>query len=197
MKYVFMATSANFGNMFSMAGASLILPFLPMLPKQILLINFLTDLPEMAIASDAVDEIFIERPHRWDVSFIRRFMLVFGPVSSAFDFLTFAVLLWGLKARQELFHTGWFVESVLSAALVVFALRTREPFQRSKPGRGMQLATAGVALATLILPYTPLAGLLGFVPLPPLFMLAVAAIVVVYFAAAELTKRWFFRRFED
>jgi Mg2+-importing ATPase len=196
LKYVFMATSANFGNMFSMAGASLILPFLPMLPKQILLINFLTDLPEMAIASDTVDEIFIERPHRWDVSFIRRFMLVFGPVSSAFDFLTFAVLLWGLKARPELFHTGWFVESVLSAALVVFALRTRGPFQHSKPSRGMLLATAGVALAALILPYTPLARLLGFVPLPPLFLLAVAAIVVVYFATAELTKRWFFKRFE-
>jgi Mg2+-importing ATPase len=123
-------------------------------------------------------------------------MLVFGPLSSAFDFLTFAVLLWGLNARQELFHTGWFVESVLSAALVVFALRTREPFQRSRPSRSMSLATAGVALAALILPYTPLAGLLGFVRLPPLFLLAVAAIVVVYFAAAEVTKRWFFKRFE-
>jgi Mg2+-importing ATPase len=196
LKYVFMATSANFGNMFSMAGASLLLPFLPMLPKQILLINFLTDLPEMAIASDTVDETFIERPHRWDVGFIRRFMLVFGPVSSAFDFMTFAVLLWGLRARQEMFHTGWYVESVLSAALVVFALRTRQPFQRSRPSRGMLLATAGVALVTLALPYTPLARLLGFVPIPPLFLLAVAAIVVSYFVVAELTKRWFFKRFE-
>ncbi len=195
LKYVFMATSANFGNMFSMAGASLVLPFLPMLPKQILLINFLTDLPEMTIASDNVDDIFIERPHRWDVGFIRRFMLVFGTVSSAFDFLTFAVLLWGLRAGQELFHTGWFVESVLSAALVVFALRTRQPFQRSKPSRSLLLATAGVALVALVLPYAPLARLLSFVPVPPLFLLAVAAIVAVYFITAEMTKRWFFRRF--
>jgi Mg2+-importing ATPase len=197
LKYVFMATSANFGNMFSMAGASLLLPFLPMLPKQILLINFLTDLPEMAIASDTVDDTFIERPHRWDIKFIRRFMLVFGPVSSAFDFMTFALLLWGLRARPELFHTGWFVESVLSAALVVFALRTRQPFRNSRPSRGMQLATAGVALVALALPYTPLARLFGFVPIPALFLLAVAAIVVIYFAVAELTKRWFFRRFES
>jgi Mg2+-importing ATPase len=195
LKYVFMATSANFGNMFSMAGASLVLPFLPMLPKQILLINFLTDLPEMTIASDNVDDIFIERPHRWNVGFIRRFMLVFGTVSSAFDFLTFAVLLWGLRAGQGLFHTGWFVESVLSAALVVFALRTRQPFQRSKPSRSLLLATAGVALVALVLPYAPLARLLSFVPVPPLFLLAVAAIVAVYFITAEMTKRWFFRRF--
>jgi Mg2+-importing ATPase len=195
LKYVFMATSANFGNMFSMAGASLLLPFLPMLPKQILLINFLTDLPEMTIASDNVDDAFIQRPRRWDVGFIRRFMLVFGSVSSAFDFLTFAVLLWGLRAGQEMFHTGWFIESVLSAGLVVFALRTRQPFQLSGPSRGMLLATAAVALAALVLPYTPLAGLLGFAPLPALFLLSVAAIVTLYFTAAELTKRWFFRRF--
>ena len=195
LKYVFMATSANFGNMFSMAGASLVLPFLPMLPKQILLINFLTDLPEMAIASDNVDDVLIERPRRWDVAFIRRFMLVFGPVSSAFDLLTFAVLLWGFKAGQSQFHTGWFLESVLSATVVVFALRTRQPFLRSRPSRAMLLATAGVGLAALLLPYTPLAALLGFKPLPMLFLLAVAAIVGLYFVVAELIKRWFFKRF--
>ncbi|MCC6958037.1 MAG: magnesium-translocating P-type ATPase, partial [Anaerolineales bacterium] len=117
LKYVFMATSANFGNMFSMAGASLFLPFLPMLPKQILLINFLTDLPEMTIATDNVDDVFVERPHRMDIGFIRRFMLIFGPLSSVFDYATFAMLMWVMKANKQTFHTGWFVESVLSAGV--------------------------------------------------------------------------------
>ena len=197
LKYVFMATSANFGNMFSMAGASLLMPFLPMLPKQILLINFLTDLPEMAIASDRVDEAMIQRPRRWDIGFIRRFMLIFGPISSAFDFLTFALLLWVFKAGEPLFHTGWFVESVLSATLVVFALRTSQPFFRSRPSPGMLLATGAVGLVTLILPYSPLAGLLGFTPLPPSFLLAIGGIVGLYFITAELAKRWFFRHFEQ
>ena len=195
LKYVFMATSANFGNMFSMAGASLFLPFLPMLPKQILLINFLTDLPEMTIAGDNVDDIFVRQPHRWDIGFIRRFMLLFGTLSSAFDYLTFGLLFWALSAGQELFHTGWFVESVLSAALVVFALRTRLPLHRSQPGRALLSATGVVLLATVLLPYTPLTGPLGFRPLPPLFLLAVAAIVAAYLASAELAKRWFYRHY--
>jgi len=195
LKYVFMATSANFGNMFSMAGASLFLPFLPMLPKQILLINFLTDLPEMTIASDNVDDVFVRQPHRWDIGFIRRFMLVFGPLSSAFDFLTFGLLFWVLGAGQELFHTGWFVESVLSAALVVFALRTRLPLYHSRPGRALLSVTGVILLVTLLLPYTPLAGLLGFKPLPLLYLLAIAAIVAAYVASAELVKRWFYRHY--
>ena len=193
LKYVFMATSANFGNMFSMAGASLLLPFLPMLPKQILLINFLTDLPEMTIASDRVDDVYIERPPRWNVSFIRRFMLVFGAVSSAFDFLTFAVLLWVLRANQALFHTGWFLESVLSATAVIFALRTRQPFQHSRPSRGMLYATLAVGLVALSLPYSPLAALLDFTPLPPLLLGTIGAIVIAYFFTAEAVKRWFFK----
>ncbi len=196
LKYVFMATSANFGNMFSVAGASLFLPFLPMLPKQILLINFLTDLPEMTIAGDNVDPVFLECPHRWDVGFIRRFMLVFGPLSSFFDFATFVILLWILRAGQEQFHTGWFIESVFSASLVVFVLRTRLPFTRSQPSRPMLVVTALVALVTLALPYSPLAGLLGFSPLPPVFLLAILVVVVAYFLLAEWAKRWFFRRFE-
>jgi Mg2+-importing ATPase len=195
LKYVFMATSANFGNMFSMAGASLFLPFLPMLPKQILLINFLTDLPEMTIASDNVDDVFVRQPHRWDIGFIRRFMLVFGPLSSVFDFLTFGLLFWVLGAGQELFHTGWFVESVLSAALVVFVLRTRLPLYRSRPGRALLSVTGVMLLVTVLLPYTPLAGLLGFTPLPPLYLLAIAAIVVAYIASAGLVKRWFYRHY--
>jgi Mg2+-importing ATPase len=197
LKYVFMATSANFGNMFSMAGASLFLPFLPMLPKQILLINFLTDLPEMTIAGDNVDPVYIERPHRWDIGFIRRFMLVFGPLSSLFDFATFAVLIWGLHASEAAFHTGWFIESIVSASLVVFTIRTRQPLGKSHPSRAMLLVTALVAVTALLLPYTPLAGPLGLAPLPFATLLVLFGIVVLYFLCAELTKRWFYRRNKD
>jgi Mg2+-importing ATPase len=195
LKYVFMATSANFGNMFSVAGASLFLPYLPMLPKQILLINFLTDLPEMTIAGDNVDDIFVEHPHRWDINFIRRFMTVFGPLSSVFDFMTFGALLLFMHAGQAGFHTGWFIESVLSAGLVVFALRTQLPISRSHPSRPMLIVTGLVMLVTLALPYSPLAGLLGFRPVQPAYLLAIAIIMGLYFLAAELTKRWFFRRY--
>ncbi len=194
LKYVFMATSANFGNMFSMAGASLFLPFLPMLPKQILLINLLTDLPEMAIAGDRVDPEFLERPHRWDVGFVRRFMLVFGSLSSLFDFLTFGVLVAVLHAGQAQFHTGWFVESVVSATLIIFAVRSRLPFHRSRPSRTMALIALAVVLATLLLPYSPLARPLGFAPVPLAIQASIAGIVVLYFLAAEGVKRLFYRR---
>lgn len=193
LKYIFMATSANFGNMFSMAGASLFLPFLPMLPSQILLINFLTDLPEMTIAGDNVDDVYVEQPHRMDIDFIRRFMLVFGPLSSFFDFATFGVLLWLMKAGEAAFHTGWFIESVLSAGFVVFAFRTRLPFLRSKPSRMMLNMTLLVAATTLVLPYTPLAGWLGFIALPPVYLVVILGIVLAYVTVAELAKRWFFR----
>lgn len=194
LKYVFMATSANFGNMFSMAGASLFLPFLPMLPKQILLINFLTDLPEMTIAGDEVDAVYIESPHRMDVNFVRRFMLVFGALSSFFDFASFAVLLWLMKAGEQSFRTGWFVESILSAGVVVFAVRTRLPFQRSRPSRAMLAVTAAVFAISLWLPYSPLAGLLEFTPLPLPTLLVLFGIMALYFLSAELVKRWFYRR---
>ncbi len=195
LKYVFMATSANFGNMFSMAGASLFLTFLPMLPKQILLINFLTDLPEMTIAGDRVDDEFVERPHRWDIGLIRRFMLVFGPLSSFFDFATFAVLLWGFKTTQQEFQTGWFIESVLSAGLVVFAVRTRLPILKSRPSRVMLMMTLLVAAVTLVLPYTPFAALLGFTPLAPLYLMTIFGIIGLYILSAEFAKRWFYRKF--
>lgn len=197
LKYVFMATSANFGNMFSVAGASLFLPYLPMLPKQILLINFLTDLPEMTIASDRVDDVMVERPHRWNIHFISRFMLVFGLISSFFDFATFAVLLWLIKANEMTFHTGWFIESVISAAVVVFVMRTRLPFFRSRPSRPMLLMTGLVALITLALPYTPLAGLMGFTPIPLVYLLFIFAIIGLYVLTAEIAKRWFYRRYSD
>jgi Mg2+-importing ATPase len=200
IKYVFMATSANFGNMFSVAGASLFLPFLPMLPKQILLINFLTDLPEMSIASDHVDQQMIDHPRRWDIRFIRRFMFIFGLLSSVFDFATFGVLFLmihaageALKNSEALFHTGWFIESVLSATLVVFAVRTRLHFNRSRPGKMMMVMTAIVILLVFLLPYSPLSGLLEFTPISPLYLVAMVAISLLYFASAEIAKRIFYR----
>jgi len=194
LKYVFMATSANFGNMFSMAGASLLLPFLPLLPKQILLTNLLTDVPELTISSDRVDDDWIERPRRWDIGFIRKFMLTFGPISSVFDYLTFGVLLWLLHAGPAEFRTGWFVESVVSATLVVLVVRTRRSFLRSRPGRALLGATLAVAVTTPAIPYTPLGTAFGFVPLPPLFLGLMGLIVLGYVVSAELAKRWFYRR---
>lgn len=193
LKYVFMATSANFGNMFSMAGASLLLPFLPLLAKQILLTNLLTDLPEMTIAGDRVDRDWIERPHRWSIPFIRRFMLCFGLVSSLFDYCTFAVLLWLLRADAAQFRTGWFVESVLSASLIVLVIRSRGPLWRSRPSRALTMATVAVILITLALPGTPLGRLFGFVPLPPHFLAVLALILVAYGTTAELVKHRFYR----
>lgn len=197
LKYIFMATSANFGNMFSMAGASLFLKFLPMLPKQILMINFLTDLPEMTIASDRVDDVYIERPHRMDIKFIRHFMLLFGPLSSIFDFATFGVLIWLMKANEQTFQTGWFIESILSAGVVVFAIRSRLPFIHSRPSKTILAVTGAVILFTLLLPYIPLGGLLGFKPLQPLYYLVILGIVAAYFVSAETLKRWFYRKYGD
>jgi len=193
LKYVLMATSANFGNMTSMAGASLMLPFLPLLPKQILLTNLLTDLPEMTIATDRVDPDWINRPRRWDIAFIKRFMLAFGLVSSVFDYLTFAVLLWLLRCDAAHFRTGWFVESVLSAAMVVLVVRTRRPLLASRPSRSLIAATLAVLAATLLLPYTPLGHLFGFLPLPLPFLGLLALILLAYVISAEAVKGWFYR----
>jgi Mg2+-importing ATPase len=193
LKYVFAATSANFGNMFSMAGASLFLPFLPLLPKQILLTNLLTDFPQMAIASDGVDAEMVSRPRRWDVRTIRNFMLVFGPISSFFDFLTFGVLLLVLHASPTEFRAGWFVESVISAALVVLVIRTRKPFFRSKPGVALRWATVMVVGLTLLLPYTPVASVLGFAPLPLPFLLLMVLNVALYIGSVEVAKQIFYR----
>ena len=194
LKYVFMATSANFGNMFSMAGASLLLPFLPLLPKQILLTNLLTDLPEMTIATDRVDADWIERPRRWDIGFIKHFMLTFGLVSSVFDYLTFGVLLWLLRSDAALFRTGWLVESVVSAATIVLVVRTRGPLLKSRPSWPLWLTTLLVVMATVALPYSALGRLFGFVALPPLFLLCLAVILVLYILSAEMAKRWFYRK---
>jgi len=193
IKYVFMATSANFGNMFSMAGASLFLPFLPLLPTQILLTNLMTDFPEMTIATDRVDPELVRTPRRWDVGFIRDFMLTFGPLSSVFDFATFAVLLFFLHAKPTEFRTGWFVESVLSASMVVLVIRTRRPFFESRPSWQLATATGAVAFATLLLPYTFLGRLFQFTPLPARFYPALALILATYIVSAELVKHVFYR----
>jgi Mg2+-importing ATPase len=194
LKYIFMATSANFGNMFSMAGASLFLPFLPLLPTQILLTNLLTDLPEMTIATDSVDAESIEQPRRWDIHFIRRFMVVFGIVSSLFDYLTFGVLLYVLHATPAQFRTGWFMESVVSASLIVLVVRTRKPFFKSRPGKYLLLATLLVVALTLVLPLTPVARVFEFTLLPLKFVPILAIIVALYVFFAELTKAWFYKR---
>jgi Mg2+-importing ATPase len=193
LKYVFIATSANFGNMFSMAGASLLLPFLPLLPKQILLINLMTDFPEMAIAGDDVDPELVERPRRWDIHFIRRFMIVFGLVSSVFDYLTFGVLIW-LNASVEQFRAGWFIESIASAALIVLVVRTRRPFFKSRPSKLLVIATLAVVIVAALIPYLPFATLLGFQPMPGHFYPIIAVIILGYVAAAEATKALFYRR---
>jgi Mg2+-importing ATPase len=193
LKYVFMATSANFGNMFSMAGASLFLPFLPLLPKQILLTNLLTDFPEMAIASDQVDPEMIEQPKRWSVHFIRKFMITFGVVSSVFDFLTFG-LLYGLEVSTEQFRAGWFVESVISAALIFFVIRSKRCFFTSKPSRYLLAATLTVIAVTLVIPYLPFAQLIGFQPLPFSVLFYLCLIILCYMATTEFVK-WVFYRY--
>jgi len=194
LKYVFMATSANFGNMFSMAGASLFLPFLPLLPKQILLTNLLTDFPEMTIATDNVDKEMVERPRRWDIKFIRNFMMTFGIVSSVFDYLTFGVLLFILHATTDQFRTGWFLESVISASSVVLVVRSRKPFFKSRPGKYLLIATLMIVGVTLIFPYTPFGKTFGFSPLPISFLLFMGVIVILYIIAAEIAKRVFYKR---
>jgi Mg2+-importing ATPase len=179
--------------MFSMAGASLVLPFLPMLPMQILLNNFLYDISELPIPLDSVDADYLNRPRHWNMGFIRNFMVTVGPVSSLFDFLTFFVLLRVLHADEVLFHTGWFVESLATQVLVIFIIRTRGNPLRSRPSLLLTVTSLTVVLVAILLPVTPLGVHLGFVPPPPTFFLILTGMVVVYLAAVEGVKRWFYR----
>ena len=197
MKYIFMASSANFGNMFSMAGASLFLPFLPLLPKQILLTNLLTDFPEMAIATDRVDNISVSKPQRWNIKLIQRFMIVFGLLSSVYDYLTFGVLLFLMKEDEKVFQTGWFTESVISATLIVLVVRTRLPFFKSLPGKYLAIATSLVVIFVLSIPLMPFAGLLGFVSLPLSFYGWMLLIIGAYIISAEMAKRWFYKKLQN
>jgi Mg2+-importing ATPase len=194
VKYVLMATSSNFGNMFSAAGASLFLAFLPMLPTQVLLNNLLYDVGEMTIPTDAVDEEMLRRPAHWDIGMIRRFMAFFGPISSVFDFLTFGIMLWVFHAGASLFQTGWFVESLCTQTLVIFVIRTRRvPFLRSRPSRPLLLTTLACAATAVALPFTPVRTPLGFTALPLQFLGMVAGLVVVYLALVEAGKTVFAR----
>jgi Mg2+-importing ATPase len=193
MKYVFTTTSANFGNMLSMAVAAAVLPFLPLLAGQILLINFLTDFPATSIAIDEVDPEQLELPHSWDIGFVRNFMLVFGGVSSAFDLLTFAVLRLGFAADATLFRSGWFLESVATELAVLFVLRTRRPFFRSRPSRLLVVSSLVVAALTLAIPYSPLAVPLGLDGPRPSMLAALAIITALYVGATEIAKERFYR----
>jgi Mg2+-importing ATPase len=195
LKYVFTTTSANFGNMISMAALSLVIPFLPLLPKQILLNNFLSDLPAMAIPGDRVDAEAIARPRRWDVATIRNFMLVFGLASSAFDVLTFVFLLGVLHVSPAEFRTAWFVESLLTEVMILLVVRTQRPLWRSAPAPALLWISVAVAAAALALPYLPATQeLFDFVPLSPGVLALLVGITVAYMIANELIKSAFGKR---
>ncbi len=196
LKYIMMGLSSNFGNMVSMTVASGFLPFLPMLPTQILLNNFLYDTSQLTLSTDRVDAADLTRPTSWDLRFIRRFMFVFGPISSLFDFLTFGVLLWVFRLTAGGFQTGWFIESIASQVLVIYVIRTRRlPFVRSRPSAWLAANTLLVVAVAWLFPYLPFAGVFHLRPLPGPIVLAIGGIVVVYLLIVEATKRWFFRRF--
>jgi Mg2+-importing ATPase len=195
IKYVLMGTSSNFGNMFSAATASVVLSFLPMLPGQILLNNLLYDTGQLAIPGDHVDEEQLRAPAHWNIGFIRRFMFLFGPISSLFDFATFALMLFAFHAVPGEFRAGWFIESLATQTLIIFAIRTRRvPFLRSRPSAGLTAAALGVVAVGVSLPFSPLAGVLGFDPMPVPFFLALLAMLVIYMVLVEVAKQWFFAR---
>lgn len=194
LKYLLMTESANFGNMLSVAGASLVLPFLPMLAPQILLNNFLSDLSAMALPSDRVDPEMVAHPRRWDLTFLRRFMVTFGLVSSLFDALTFAVLVLALHATPEAFRTSWFVESLATQLLVVLSVRTSRPLWRSRPSRWLVTSTVAALATAFVLPYSPLGTAFGFVPLPPMVLGTLGAITLGYVVSVEALKRTLFVR---
>jgi Mg2+-importing ATPase len=194
LKYIHITTSANFGNMLSMAGASLFIPFLPLLPKQILLNNFLSDLPALAISTDAVDPEQVKRPRRWDMRETRHFMLVFGLVSSLFDCLLFALLIFVLQAPESVFRTAWFTESLLTELFIILVIRTFRPFYRSRPSRLLLGLVVAVAVAAFVLPYTWAGAIFELQPLPPEGLLLVSAVTALYLASNEAAKRWFFRK---
>jgi Mg2+-importing ATPase len=194
-KYVLMGASSNFGNMFSMAGATLILPFLPMLPIQILLNNLIYNVSEIAIPFDNVDPETVVAPLKWDIKLIERFMLVFGPVSSVFDFITFYAMLGFFHAGEVLFQTGWFIESMVTQTLVVFCIRTRRLFFRSKPGGFLTVMNIGAIAVAIALPFLPwgVGAWFGFEAPPPLFFVFLAIATIAYLALVEISKIIFYR----
>jgi Mg2+-importing ATPase len=194
IKYITTTESANFGNMISMAAASFFLPFLPLTATQVLLNNFLSDFPATTIATDRVDPEMVAQPERWDIAGIRRFMIIFGAVSSLFDFITFGLLLWVFSASAELFRTGWFIESLLTELVIALVVRTRRPFFRSRPGRLLLISTAAVTVVTFALPYLPVADALGFVIPTPGLIVSLIGVTALYVVATEVTKRILYGR---
>lgn len=195
MKYIMMGTSSNFGNMFSMAGGALFLPFLPMLPTQILLNNMLYDISEIPIPMDNVDEEYLLKPRQWDMNFVRKFMLTVGPISSIFDFLIFFVMIKFFQAGEALFQTGWFIESMATQVLVIFIIRTRKNPLKSRPNPWLTIFSLLVVTFAVFLPFTPMGKFLGFVPPPPLFFLVLSGMVIVYLLIVEQVKQWFYRHY--
>ncbi len=196
LKYILTTISANFGNMFSMAAASIFLPFLPLLAAQVLLNNFLSDIPATTIASDRVDPEWVAKPRHWDTLFIRNYMVVFGLISSLFDFLTFGVLLWIFQAGPDEFRTGWFIESLMTELVIALVVRTRRPFYRSRPGSWLLASTVVVLGTALVLPYLPGVDLLGFVPLPAPLVLGMIGLTLAYVGVVEFAKKRFYARVE-
>jgi Mg2+-importing ATPase len=197
LKYILTTISANFGNMFSMAGASLFLRFLPLLAPQILLNNFLSDIPATTIASDNVDAEWVARPRRWNTVFIRDYMVLFGLVSSIFDFLTFGLLLFVFRASPEEFRTGWFIESLLTELVIALVVRTRGLFFRSRPGTLLLVSTLIVIGITIVLPFVPFNFLFGFIPLPAPLMLTMLGLTALYMLVTEIAKKVFYSRMEN
>jgi len=196
MKYILMGTSSNFGNMFSVAGASLFLKFLPMLPIQILLNNLLYDVSESTIPTDNVDASYISTPKKWDIEFIKKFIIIFGPISSLFDFITFAILLFIFQADAALFQTAWFIESICTQTLVIFVIRTRVvPFYTSRPSRLLFASTIAIVLLASILPFTVIGSIFGFVQPPLTFFAVLGTLIAGYILIVELVKRWFYRNY--
>jgi Mg2+-importing ATPase len=193
MKYLLMGTSSNFGNMVSMAAAALVLPFLPMLPTQILLNNLMYDLAQLTIPSDRVDESFLRKPQKWDIGLVRNFMLIIGPISSVYDFLTFWVLLKFFRAGEVFFHTGWFVESLVTQTMVLFVIRTMRNPLKSRASWPLTITTLTIAGAAVVLPYTPLASFFSFSPLPISFLVFVIGATATYLALVEIVKHRVFR----
>jgi Mg2+-importing ATPase len=197
IKYIITTISANFGNMFSMAGASMLLPFLPMLAPQILLNNFLSDIPATTIASDNVDPEMVEKPRRWNTKFIRNYMVLFGLVSSIFDFLTFGTLLVIFHASPDEFRTGWFIESLITELVIALVVRTRHVFFRSRPGKLLLVSSLIFIAIALVIPYLPFISVFGFVPLPAPLMLAMIGLTLLYVLAVELAKKYFYARADN
>jgi len=195
MKYMMMGLSSNFGNMFSMVGAALFLPFFPMTAGQILLNNFLYDASQLAIPSDKVDEEYLSKPKHWDMKFIKKFMLIFGPISSIFDFLTFYLLYSVFNLSGSLFQTGWFIESLATQLFVIFIIRTRRlPFIQSRPSQYLVYSMIIVFLIALLLIYSPLAAYFGFSPLPGNVLFTIFGLVIIYLVLVEIAKQIFYRK---